>query len=89
MDQICSMNMLCVTFGMHQNIYAVLASRTDIIIENPKALKKISFFPKIYNSATKSPKTLSKSKKMWAEEKKAIPRRFTKVNIIRQWSSAS
>ena len=80
MDQICPINMLSI-FGIHQTIYAALSSHVTELncCWKSKNFENITFFPKIYNSVTKNPKTLSKSEKCGRREK-AIPRTDSKRN---------
>ena len=54
-------------FGIHQAMYAALASRiTDFkyCYRKSKSFQNITFSPKIYNSVAKNPKILSKFKKI-------------------------
>ena len=55
-------------------------SRLNIVTENPKT-ENISFLLIIYKSVTKNPTSSNESQEKWAAEK-AIPIRFTKVNVI-------
>ena len=62
------------TFGMHQAIFAALASGAteQNCYQKSKNFENITsyLFAEIcWNSVTKNPKMLSESRKMWAEEK--------------------
>ena len=54
-------------FGIHQAMYAALASRITgfkYCYRKSKSFQNITFSPKIYNSVAKNPKILSKFKKI-------------------------
>ena len=84
LDQICSIKRSCVYIRYISNHICCISfanNRANIVTENPKTLKTLPLY-QLYTKAWPKIRKLWANPKKCQRRKKAIPIRFTKVNVV-------